>query len=316
MSLHLKNLTKIYNAQKAVDDISFDVSEGEIVGFLGPNGAGKSTTMKIATCFLPPTSGEAWVGGFNVTEKPMQVKQITGYLPEHNPLYLDLYVHEYLGFIGKLYGLRGKVLKQRVHEMIELCGLEVEQNKKIEALSKGYRQRVGLAQALIHDPKILILDEPTSGLDPNQLVEIRRLIKMISQHKTVLFSTHIMQEVQALCDRVIVINRGKIVADDKLERILKSQGAQVVIIVQFERDVPPAQLKSLPGVIAVHDMNGHTYKVVSDGAVDVRPEIFRFAADNNLSLIGLKQEENSLENIFRDLTQPAASGDKALNLLP
>jgi ABC-2 type transport system ATP-binding protein len=302
MSLQLKNLTKIYGSQKAVNNISFDIGEGEIVGFLGPNGAGKSTTMKIATCFLPPSSGEVRVGGFNVVEKPMEVKRITGYLPEHNPLYLDLYVHEYLSFIGKLYGLRGQNLKHRVKEIVDLCGLNPEQNKKIEALSKGYRQRVGLAQALIHDPKILILDEPTSGLDPNQLVEIRKLIKTISQHKTVVFSTHIMQEVQALCDRVIVINKGEIVADDKLDRILQSHGGGAVIHVQFERDVAQDQLKSLPGVKEVQALEGSKYRVTSDGTVDVRPEIFRFAADNNLSLIGLKQEENSLENIFRDLT--------------
>jgi ABC-2 type transport system ATP-binding protein len=307
MSLQLKNLTKVYGSQKAVNNISFEIKEGEIVGFLGPNGAGKSTTMKIATCFLPPSSGEAWVGGFNVVEKPMMVKQITGYLPEHNPLYLDLYVHEYLSFIGKLYGLRGQNLKQRIKEIVELCGLNPEQNKKIETLSKGYRQRVGLAQALIHDPKILILDEPTSGLDPNQLVEIRKLIKTISQHKTVVFSTHIMQEVQALCDRVIVINKGEIVADDKLQHLLQARGDANIILVQFERDVNIDQLKSLPGVKEVQSLEGWQYKVISDGTVDLRPEIFRFAADNNLSLIGLKQEQNSLENIFRDLTQPVAS---------
>ena len=258
--------------------------------------------MKIATCYLPPTSGEVWVGGFNVVDRPMEVKQITGYLPEHNPLYLDLYVHEYLGFVGKLYGLRGQKLNDRVKEIIDLCGLGPEQNKKIEALSKGYRQRVGLAQALIHDPEILILDEPTSGLDPNQLVEIRKLIKTISQQKTVVFSTHIMQEVQALCDRVIVINKGEIVADDKLERILQTQGNTVAIVVQFEGDVNLNQLKLLPGVREVEALEGFKYKVLSEGNIDLRPEIFRFAADNNLSLIGLKQEENSLENIFRDLT--------------
>ena len=310
MSLQLKNLTKVYGAQKAVNNISFDVRQGEIVGFLGPNGAGKSTTMKIATCFLPPSSGEAWVGGFNVVDKPMKVKQITGYLPEHNPLYLDLYVHEYLSFIGKLYGLSGASLKQRVKEMIELCGLNVEQNKKIETLSKGYRQRVGLAQALIHDPKILILDEPTSGLDPNQLVEIRRLIKTISQEKTVLFSTHIMQEVQALCDRVIVINKGEIVADDTLDRILHAHGDRATVIVQFERGINVEQLNALPGVVEVIEQADNTYKVVAGGAVDVRPDIFRFAADNNVSLIGLRQEESSLENIFRDLTLPSAMHQK------
>lgn len=302
MSLQLKNLTKIYGTQKAVNAISFEIGEGEIVGFLGPNGAGKSTTMKIATCFLPPSSGEAWVGGFNVVERPMEVKRITGYLPEHNPLYLDLYVHEYLSFIGKLYGLRGQNLKDRVKDIVELCGMTPEQNKKIETLSKGYRQRVGLAQALIHDPKILILDEPTSGLDPNQLVEIRKLIKTISQKKTVLFSTHIMQEVQALCDRVIVINKGEIVADDKLDHILKRHGNASVIIVQFEKMVEVDSLKSLPGVKEIQSSDGLTFKVISDGAIDLRPELFRFATDNNVSLIGLKQEENSLENIFRDLT--------------
>lgn len=302
MSLKLKNLTKIYGSQKAVNDISFEIEKGEIVGFLGPNGAGKSTTMKIATCYLPPTSGEVWVGGFNVVERPMEVKKITGYLPEHNPLYLDLFVHEYLGFVGKLYGLSGQRLKDRVKEIVDLCGLGPEQNKKIEALSKGYRQRVGLAQALIHDPKILILDEPTSGLDPNQLVEIRKLIKTISQQKTVVFSTHIMQEVQALCDRVIVINKGEIVADDKLANILQTRGNTAVTVVQFEGDVNLAQLRLLPGVREVEPLEDFKYKVLSEGNIDLRPEIFRFAADNNLSLIGLKQEENSLENIFRDLT--------------
>jgi ABC-2 type transport system ATP-binding protein len=303
MSLQLKNLTKKYGEQKAVNEISFDIRQGEIVGFLGPNGAGKSTTMKIATGFLPPTSGEAWVGGFNVVEKPMEVKQITGYLPEHNPLYLDLYVHEYLAFIGRLYGLRGKRLTNRVKEIVDLCGLTPEQNKRIEALSKGYRQRVGLAQALIHDPKILILDEPTSGLDPNQLVEIRKLIKTISKEKTVLFSTHIMQEVQALCDRVIIINKGQIVADNKLELILKSHSNAEVIVVQFGNSIDLEKMKSISGVREIFPLENFTYKVISDGTMDVRPEIFRFAADYSLSLIGLKQEEHSLENIFRDLTR-------------
>ena len=305
MSLFVKNLTKLYGQQKAVDDISFGLKEGEIVGFLGPNGAGKSTTMKIATCFLPPTEGSVTVGGFDVVDNPMEVKRITGYLPEHNPLYLDLFVHEYLHFIGKLYGLgSGERLKKRVGEMIELCGLGREQNKRIEALSKGYRQRVGLAQALIHDPKVLILDEPTSGLDPNQLVEIRKLIKDISRNKTVIFSTHIMQEVQALCDRVIVINKGKIVADDSLENILKRSGTSVTVIVEFERDVPPETLRSLRGIQEVLHQATGTYAIKTESGTDIRPEIFRLAADNHLSLIGLRQEENSLEGIFRDLTRP------------
>lgn len=302
MSIQISNLTKIYGHQKALDDISFSVNEGEIVGFLGPNGAGKSSTMKIATCYLPPTSGRVLVGGFDVAEQPLKVKQITGYLPEHNPLYSDLYVHEYLLFNGGLYGLNNKHLKKRVREIIDLCGLAQEQNKRIEALSKGYRQRVGLAQALIHDPKVLILDEPTSGLDPNQLVEIRRLIKDISHNKTVIFSTHIMQEVQALCDRVVVINKGVIVADDTLDNLLRLQGNAITIIVEFEGNVNLEQLKLINGVEDATVVEGYKVKILAKGDVDLRPEIFRFAADNNLSLIGLRQEESSLENIFRELT--------------
>lgn len=305
MSLFVKNLTKVYGQQKAVDNISFGLREGEIVGFLGPNGAGKSTTMKIATCFLPPTEGSVTVRGFDVVDHPMEVKRITGYLPEHNPLYLDLFVHEYLQFIGKLYGL-GSDLRKRVGEMIELCGLEREQNKRIEALSKGYRQRVGLAQALIHDPQVLILDEPTSGLDPNQLVEIRKLIRNISRNKTVIFSTHIMQEVQALCDRVIVINKGKIVTDDSLENLLKNSGSTVTVIVEFEREVPLEDLRQLHGVQEVVPQAAGTYAIKALSGSDIRPEIFRLAADKNLSLIGLKQEENSLEGIFHELTRTDA----------
>ncbi len=301
MSLQIRNLTKIYGQQKALNDITFSVNEGEIVGFLGPNGAGKSSTMKIATCYLPPTSGQVLVGGFDVAGQPMKVKQITGYLPEHNPLYLDLYVHEYLRFIGGLYGLGGQKLKQRVGEIIELCGLSLEQNKRIETLSKGYRQRVGLAQALIHDPAVLILDEPTSGLDPNQLVEIRKLIKDVSHRKTVIFSTHIMQEVQALCDRVVVINKGEIVADNTLDQLLRQDGTSA-IVVEFEGNVTVDQLRALPGVSDACEVEGFRFRVVAAGNTDLRPELFRFAADNRLSLIGLKQEESSLENIFRELT--------------
>lgn len=302
MSLVIQNLTKIYGEQKAINNISFTVQTGEIVGFLGPNGAGKSSTMKIATCYLPPTSGRVLVGGFDVVEQPMSVKQITGYLPEHNPLYLDLYVHEYLAFIGGLYGLRGARLKDRTREMIELCGLTNEQNKRIETLSKGYRQRVGLAQALLHDPKVLILDEPTSGLDPNQLVEIRKLIKDISRNKTVIFSTHIMQEVQALCDRVVVINKGELVADDTLTNLLRRDGKGTTLLAEFEGNVTAQQLAALKGVRQVTVVEGFKFRITTDGETDLRPEIFRFAADNNLSLIGLKQEESSLENIFRELT--------------
>jgi len=307
MSLEVTNLTKIYGDQKALSNISFTVNQGEIVGFLGPNGAGKSSTMKIATGYLPPSGGQVRVDGFDVVEEPMKVKQITGYLPEHNPLYLDLFVHEYLSFIGGLYGLRKGTLRKRVQEMIELCGLVPEQNKTIEALSKGYRQRVGLAQALLHDPKVLILDEPTSGLDPNQLIEIRKLIKAVSVNKTVIFSTHIMQEVQALCDRVIVINKGEIVADDTLENLLRKQGSSVTILVEFEGNVNVEQLKTLQGVEDATAVDGFRFRIRSKEGADLRPEIFSFAADNKLSLIGLKQEEGSLENVFRELTTLATS---------
>jgi ABC-2 type transport system ATP-binding protein len=302
MTLQIRNLTKVYGQQSAVNGISFQVGMGEIVGFLGPNGAGKSTTMKISTGYLPPTSGTVLVDGMDVLDNPIAVKKITGYLPEHNPLYLDLFVHEYLRFIGGLYGLGGKSLKTRVDEIIEMCGLTPEQNKKIEALSKGYRQRVGLAQALIHNPRVLVLDEPTSGLDPNQILEIRKLIKETSKNKTVIFSTHIMQEVQALCDRVIVINKGNIVADDRLENLMSRRQEQRNVVAEFEGDVPLEDLRQIPGVVSIEQLDFVRYRITSLPDVDLRPEIFRFAADRNLSLVGLKQEENSLENIFRELT--------------
>jgi ABC-2 type transport system ATP-binding protein len=303
MSLQVQNLSKIYGQQKAVDNISFELGAGEIVGFLGPNGAGKSTTMKIATGYLPPSSGTVKVGGFDIVDQPMLARRITGYLPEHNPLYLDLYVHEYLSFVGKLYGLAGKELSSRVTEMVERCGLVPEQNKRIETLSKGYRQRVGLAQALIHDPQILILDEPTTGLDPNQLVEIRKLIKDMSSNKTVIFSTHIMQEVQALCDRVIVIHQGQIVADNRLDHILKASNSKETLVAEFSQDVSIEVLESVAGVEQVTQQGKGLYRILAKTGTDVRPEIFRMAADKNLSLIGLRQEENSLEAIFRELTQ-------------
>ncbi|MFZ2905695.1 MAG: gliding motility-associated ABC transporter ATP-binding subunit GldA [Cyclobacteriaceae bacterium] len=302
MSLRVKNLSKLYGHQRAVNNISFEVDEGEIVGFLGPNGAGKSTTMKIATGYVPPTEGVVTVGGYDVVDHAIQVKRITGYLPEHNPLYLDMYVHEYLRFIGKLYGLRGVSLGKRVEEMIALCGLAIEQNKKIETLSKGYRQRVGLAQALIHDPAVLILDEPTSGLDPNQLVEIRKLIKEISRNKTVIFSTHIMQEVSALCNRVIVINKGEIVADDQLSNLMKNQQTESIVVAEFEGDVSLQDVEALAGVKKVEVLQTKQFRITAQPGVDLRPEIFRFAADRKLSLLGLRQEESSLENIFRELT--------------
>lgn len=223
MSIRIQHLTKIYGSQKAVNDISFDVNPGEIMGFLGPNGAGKSTTMKITTGYLSATNGQVEVCGFDVAQQSMEVRRNIGYLPEHNPLYTDMYIKEFLRFVGALYGLKGEKLTLRVAEMIEICGLEVEQRKKIGQLSKGYRQRVGLAQALIHNPPVLILDEATTGLDPNQIVEIRNLIKTVGKEKTVLFSSHIMQEVEAICDRAVIINRGQIVANRTLAE-LRSEG--------------------------------------------------------------------------------------------
>ena len=301
MSLTVQNLTKVYGTQKAVDNISFDVKPGEILGFLGPNGAGKSTTMKIATGYLPATSGTVLVDGLDVSTRSLEVKKRIGYLPEHNPLYLDLFVHEYLLFVGKLYGLDGASLHDQVKRMIGLCGLEREQNKKIEALSKGYRQRVGLAQALIHDPKVLILDEPTSGLDPNQIIEIRKMIREISRDKTVIFSTHILQEVQALCDRVVVINKGQIVADEKLENLMQAH-ARATVVVEFENSVPENDLRQLPGVAALETIDARNFRIIPAKGFDVRAEIFRFATERKLALVGLRQEENSLEAIFRELT--------------
>ncbi|NOT73887.1 MAG: gliding motility-associated ABC transporter ATP-binding subunit GldA [Cyclobacteriaceae bacterium] len=300
MSIKVSNLTKQYGSQKAVDQISFSVNEGEIVGFLGPNGAGKSTTMKIMTGFLPPTLGTVEVGGKNVMDYPMDVKQMTGYLPEHNPLYLDMYVHEYLTFMAGIYGLKSSSRKDRVIEMVGLCGLNEEQNKRIGMLSKGYRQRVGLAQALIHNPKVLVLDEPTSGLDPNQLIEIRNLIKTISKNKTVLFSTHILQEVEALCDRVIVINKGHIVADDRLENLL--QGGGNYLIVEFANQISRDELMLVKGVEQVEHIENFKFRIRSQAGSDIRPLLVSLAVEKNLSLIGLKKEENSLESIFGQLT--------------
>ena len=301
MSLQVQNITKLYGSQRAVDNISFEVKAGEIVGFLGPNGAGKSTTMKIATTYIPPTSGTVTVAGYDVLSQPQEVKRCIGYLPEHNPLYLDMYVREYLTFVAKLYRV-GPNLKAKVDEMIERCGLTLEANKNIEALSKGYRQRVGIAQALIHEPKVLILDEPTTGLDPNQILEIRKLIREVATNKTVIFSTHIMQEVQALCDRVILINKGKIVADDMLTSLMAGKQSTRAIIAEFESPVDRELLLRLPGVLTVEPIEQHKYRITSATTTDLRAEIFRLAAEKNLLLLGLRQEESSLEAIFQQLT--------------
>jgi ABC-2 type transport system ATP-binding protein len=303
MSVHISQLTKIYGSQKAVDAISFEAKPGEVVGFLGPNGAGKSTTMKIITCYLPPSRGQVQVCGNDVVQSPMEVRKNIGYLPEHNPLYLDMYVQEYLQFIGSIHNMKGRLLQSKIGEMIELCGLTREQGKKIGSLSKGYRQRVGLAQALIHDPKVLILDEPTTGLDPNQIVEIRQVIKDAGREKTVIFSTHIMQEVEAICDRVIIINLGRIVADSPVSDLFQYQKGAHTLFIEFSHAIDTQKLSSLPEVQAVMERGGGKYELVTTGQADIRSMVFRLAAENNWSLIGLKQEENSLESIFQALTR-------------
>jgi len=301
VSVRISELSKVYGAQKALDNVSFDAVEGEILGFLGPNGAGKSTTMKIVTGYIPPTSGKIEVGGYSITEESLEVRKIVGYLPEHNPLYLDMYVHEYLKFIGSLHGLVGKKAKARIDEMIELCGLQVEQDKKIDALSKGYRQRVGLAQSLIHDPSVLILDEPTTGLDPNQIIEVREVIKNISKEKTVIFSTHILQEVKAICDRVVIINRGKIVANDRVDHLL-SKNSQHSIDVEFSDVVDIEMLKSLDGVEVVESLTKLKYRVTAKVGKEIRSDLFKFATEQEVTLLGLNQVEDSMEEIFRKLT--------------
>jgi ABC-2 type transport system ATP-binding protein len=301
--VEIEHLTKTYGTQNAVDNISFTAGKGEIVGFLGPNGAGKSTTMKIATGYLPPTAGTVRVAGFDVLVDSLEVRRHVGYLPEHNPLYLDMYVHEYLEFIGSVHGLRGSGLRNRVAELVRRVGLSREQNKQIGALSKGYRQRVGLAQALIHDPDVLILDEPTTGLDPNQILEIRQLIREVGEDKTVIFSTHILPEVTALCSRVLIISRGKLVADSPVAELAARAAGETVVRAEFEGLVDTARLAQLPNVRHV--------ELAPDGAVllrtapgtDVRAAVSRLAGQEGWILLGLRQEQQSLEEVFGELTK-------------
>jgi len=302
LSVVVENITKTYGSQNAVDNIQFKVGEGEIVGFLGPNGAGKTTTMKILTGFIPQTKGIAKVCDINVSEKPIDVRKNIGYLPEHNPLYLDMFVKEYLTFVAKVHKVEN--IKNRIAEIVELTGLPIEQHKKIGQLSKGYRQRVGLASALIHNPKVLILDEPTTGLDPNQLAEIRQLIKTLGKNKTVIFSTHIMQEVEAVCDRVIIINKGKIVADDSVDT-LQSKGSKNIYSIEFLKPLTATaftNLNKLSGIEKLSTKSNTMLQCFSNSKTDLRPAIFNFAVQNNLTLIGLNKQENSLEDIFKQLT--------------
>jgi len=296
MSIEVDGVSKVYGNQKALNNISFKVDKPEIVGFLGPNGAGKSTMMKILTTYLKANEGYAKINGYNVDTNSKEVQQSVGYLPEHNPLYLEQYVKEYLAFNANIYG----VSKRRINEVIELTGLMPEVNKKIGQLSKGYRQRVGLANALLHDPEVLILDEPTTGLDPNQLIDIRNLIKSVGKTKTVFLSTHIMQEVEAMCDRVIIINNGKIVADKKLKD-LRNEKEQVVIV-EFDYRIEDSLLLNLPNIKKVVNTHDFVYEITFKTSDDMRSYVFDFAHDNQLKILQLNQKNTSLESLFRDLT--------------
>lgn len=301
MSIKTVGITKYYDAQLVLDKINININKGEVVGLLGPNGAGKSTLMKIITCYLPATSGDAYVEGFDVSTEQDMVKQRVGYLPENNPLYLDMYIREYLEFIAGIHKL-GKRGKLRVKETIDMTGLGPEQHKKIGMLSKGYRQRVGLAQALIHDPEVLILDEPTSGLDPNQLLEIRNLIKEIGKQKTVMLSTHIMQEVEAICNRVIIIHQGKLVADDLTSNLSVSKSKDI-ITVEFGSPVREKVLASIPGVSGVSKVNETTWRLHAQPGQDIRPEINKVVKELGLTLLELHREEQRLEEVFQQLTK-------------
>jgi ABC-2 type transport system ATP-binding protein len=303
VSIKVTDISKVYGTQKALNKVSFEVSSGEIIGFLGPNGAGKSTMMKIITCFIPQTEGSVSVCGYDVVEQSIEVRKNVGYLPEHNPLYLDMYVKEYLHFIGGLHKMSNNQLAKRVPEMIDSVGLQVEQNKKIGALSKGYRQRVGLAQALIHNPNVLILDEPTTGLDPNQLAEIRELIRSVGKEKTVMLSTHIMQEVKAICDRVIIINKGEIVADETTAVLQQQNGSEIIVTVEFDKAVTTTDLNKIEGVISAKNTSGNTWKIKSADGKDIRSILFKWAVENNLSVLTMQREEQSLEDVFLKLTK-------------
>lgn len=299
MSIIVQNITKIYGKQKALDAVNLEIKQGEIVGLLGPNGAGKSTLMKILSCFIPPTEGSARINNLDVLENSLEVRSIIGYLPENNPLYLEMYVKEYLEFVAGIFKIKNK--KQKVAEIIELTGLTIEQHKKIGMLSKGFRQRVGLAQAFIHNPDVLILDEPTSGLDPNQLIEIRNLIKEIGKTKTVLFSSHIMQEVEAICDRIIILNHGKIIADSPTKELQKLWQNKEVIKVEFKEKVDKALLKNLKGVENVQ-IDGNIFKIYPKSGSDIRSVIYDFAKNNQFTLLEMKADEISLEEVFHKLT--------------
>jgi len=303
MSIKVNNITKLYGEQKALDNVSFEVKTGEIVGFIGPNGAGKSTMMKIITGFLPQTVGEVLVNGMDNLEHSLEIRKDIGYLPEHNPLYYDMYVKEYLRSVAGIYKL-GKDTDKRIKDIIDLTGLNVEQKKKIGALSKGFKQRVGLAQALIHDPGVLILDEPTSGLDPNQIIEIRNFIAKFGKEKTVILSTHIMQEVEAICDKVIIINEGKIVADESAKGLQASSKSEFQTVqVELDKNIKSKDLESINSVVKAVKIQDNNYLVQGDQKKDVRADIFKYAVDNNLTVLSMQKKEKSMEEVFQELTK-------------
>lgn len=302
MTIKIEQVSKFYGSQKALDQVSFKIETGELVGFLGPNGAGKSTLMKIITGYLSSDGGTVTINGETVETKNVAIRSQIGYLPENNPLYTDLYVREYLEMVAGFYQLQNK--KEQVLKMVKLTGLKTEQHKKIGALSKGYRQRVGLAQALIHDPAVLILDEPTTGLDPNQLEEIRQLIRTISVNKTVMVSTHIMQEVEAICSRVIIINKGILVADGSIDQLKGGQFAQKqTVLVEFDKSPDLEAIRKIKGLRKIEPINSTTFIAESDSSIDLRPALFHFAVNNQLVLFSLKEQQQSLENVFLDLTK-------------
>ncbi|MFT4899940.1 MAG: ABC-2 type transport system ATP-binding protein [Flavobacteriales bacterium] len=300
MSVSVKGVSKIYGSQKALNNVSFEIGTGEVVGFLGPNGAGKSTMMKILTSFITQSEGEVKVCGIDVINNSIESRKKIGYLPEHNPLYLDMYVREFLAFIADIHKIKNK--KERVNEMIELTGLTPEKTKKIKQLSKGYRQRVGLAAALIHDPEVLILDEPTTGLDPNQLKEIRVLIKNIGATKTIMLSTHIMQEVEAICDRAIIIKNGEIVADNQIEA-LQQGNSEVIVEVEFEKSIDLNKLRSIDTVNRIIDLGDNKFEIYSEENSDVRPQISQFAIDNSNLVLSMQKREQKMEDVFQNLTK-------------
>ncbi|MBK6699119.1 MAG: gliding motility-associated ABC transporter ATP-binding subunit GldA [Saprospiraceae bacterium] len=301
MSIVVNQITKIYGTQHAVDELSFTAHKGEILGFLGPNGAGKTTTMKMLSCYIKPSSGSAEICGYNILTHPLEVKKHIGYLAENNPLYKDMYIREYLECFARLSKVEG--VQKRINDLIELTGLGPEQNKTIGSVSKGYRQRVGLSQALLHNPEVLILDEPTSGLDPNQLVEIRSLIRNIGKEKTLIFSTHIMQEVKSLCDRVVIIKNGKLVADDSIEVLQEKLGDRQMVTIEFSTEIPISTIKSLPYVQFIKQSGKHQFTIYSDSAKDLRELLFQTSVANGWVIYEMNKTKNSIEDVFNVLTK-------------